>query len=213
MVWSVANERFQENLEAAKAYYDQHWTLCAPRTATMLDKPIGQWLSNLRRPGALDGHPECGGERDTGGVGDQVVLAARPAPVNGASSGLGASFNARMWEPSTAAREKSRAFALRAWRGGPRAVGARLRPRSTRPGGASRSCPSRSQVPAACVPRRSRCAARTGCPGTPAGPDAACARGAGSGAQPWAAAARSLPITEPYRRPSLAPLLAAHQRS
>ncbi|MEV0119063.1 Helicase associated domain protein [Streptomyces sp. NPDC050844] len=53
MVWSVADERFQENLEAAKAYYEEHWTLCAPRTATMLDRPIGQWLSNLRRPGAL----------------------------------------------------------------------------------------------------------------------------------------------------------------
>ncbi|MGW2975210.1 helicase associated domain-containing protein [Streptomyces mirabilis] len=58
MVWSLADERFQENLEAAKAYYDQHWTLCAPRTATMLDRPVGQWLSNLRRPSALDGHPE-----------------------------------------------------------------------------------------------------------------------------------------------------------
>ncbi|WP_406191006.1 helicase associated domain-containing protein [Streptomyces sp. NBC_01017] len=58
MVWSLADERFQENLEAAKAYYQQHWTLCAPRSATMLDRPVGQWLSNLRRPGALDGHPE-----------------------------------------------------------------------------------------------------------------------------------------------------------
>jgi superfamily II DNA or RNA helicase len=58
MIWSLADERFQENLEAAKAYYEQHWTLCAPRTATMLDRPIGQWLSNLRRPGALNGHPE-----------------------------------------------------------------------------------------------------------------------------------------------------------
>ncbi|MFJ4633852.1 Helicase associated domain protein [Streptomyces sp. NPDC088847] len=58
MIWSLAAERFQENLEAAKAYYDQHWTLCAPRTATALDKPVGQWLSNLRRPGALDGYPE-----------------------------------------------------------------------------------------------------------------------------------------------------------
>ncbi|WP_326658631.1 DEAD/DEAH box helicase [Streptomyces canus] len=57
MVWSLADERFQENLEAAKAYYDQHWTLCAPRSATMLDRSVGQWLSNLRRPGALDGHP------------------------------------------------------------------------------------------------------------------------------------------------------------
>ncbi|WP_435797817.1 helicase associated domain-containing protein [Streptomyces avermitilis] len=58
MVWSPADERFQENLEAAMAYYEQHWTLCAPRSATALDKPVGQWLSNLRRPGALDGHPE-----------------------------------------------------------------------------------------------------------------------------------------------------------
>jgi superfamily II DNA or RNA helicase len=58
MVWSLADERFQENLEAAKAYYEQHWTLCAPRSAVALDRPVGQWLSNLRRPGALDGHPE-----------------------------------------------------------------------------------------------------------------------------------------------------------
>ncbi|MFF2964582.1 helicase associated domain-containing protein [Streptomyces sp. NPDC057963] len=58
MVWSVADERFQENLEAAKAYYEQHWTLCAPRTATALDRKVGQWLSNIRRPGALAEHPE-----------------------------------------------------------------------------------------------------------------------------------------------------------
>jgi hypothetical protein len=58
MVWSPVDERFQENLEAARAYYADHWTLCAPRTATALDRPIGQWLSNLRRPGALDAHPE-----------------------------------------------------------------------------------------------------------------------------------------------------------
>ncbi|MER7112470.1 DEAD/DEAH box helicase [Streptomyces sp. NPDC000229] len=58
MVWSLADERFQENLEAAKAYYEEHWTLCAPRSAKVLDRFVGQWLSNLRRPGALDGHPE-----------------------------------------------------------------------------------------------------------------------------------------------------------
>ncbi|MFI8008324.1 helicase associated domain-containing protein [Streptomyces sp. NPDC086010] len=52
------DERFQEYLEAAKTYYDQHWTLCAPRPAVALDRPVGQWLSNLRRPGTLDGHPE-----------------------------------------------------------------------------------------------------------------------------------------------------------
>ncbi|MFE5869543.1 helicase associated domain-containing protein [Streptomyces roseifaciens] len=58
MVWSVADERFQENLEAAKAYYAEHWTLCAPRTAMALDRPLGQFLSHVRRPGALDSHPE-----------------------------------------------------------------------------------------------------------------------------------------------------------
>ncbi|MFE4453073.1 Helicase associated domain protein [Streptomyces sp. NPDC056796] len=58
MVWSPADERFQENLEAAKAYYEQHWTLCAPRSATVLDRSVGQWLSNLRRPGVLNGRPE-----------------------------------------------------------------------------------------------------------------------------------------------------------
>ncbi|MDQ1035207.1 hypothetical protein QFZ75_001623 [Streptomyces sp. V3I8] len=55
------------------------------------------------------------------------------------------------------------------------------------------SCPSRSQVPATDVPRRSRYAARMGCPGTPAGPDGACALDAGSGARSWAAAVRPLP--------------------
>lgn len=35
------------------------------------------------------------GERDTRGIRDQMLLAARPAPVDGASSGLGAPFNAR----------------------------------------------------------------------------------------------------------------------
>lgn len=58
MVWSVADERFQENLEAAKAYYADHWTLCAPRSAVALSRPVGQWLSNLRRPGALEDRPE-----------------------------------------------------------------------------------------------------------------------------------------------------------
>ncbi|MFE4684844.1 helicase associated domain-containing protein [Streptomyces sp. NPDC056721] len=58
MVWSPADELFQENLEAARAYGDQHRTLCAPRTATMLDRPIGPWLSYLRRSGALNDKPE-----------------------------------------------------------------------------------------------------------------------------------------------------------
>ncbi|MGA5220992.1 Helicase associated domain protein [Streptomyces cinereoruber] len=58
MVWSAVDERFQENLEAAKAYFEEYWTLCAPRSAMALDRSVGQWLSNLRRPGALDGKEE-----------------------------------------------------------------------------------------------------------------------------------------------------------
>ncbi|MFF3019765.1 Helicase associated domain protein [Streptomyces sp. NPDC057939] len=58
MLWSAADARFQENLAAARVYFAEHWTLCAPRLAAALDKPVGQWLSNLRRPGALAEHPE-----------------------------------------------------------------------------------------------------------------------------------------------------------
>ncbi|MFD5557776.1 Helicase associated domain protein [Streptomyces sp. NPDC127068] len=58
MVWTAADGRFQENLAAARVYFAEHWTLCAPRLASALDKPLGQWLSNLRRPGALEGRPE-----------------------------------------------------------------------------------------------------------------------------------------------------------
>jgi hypothetical protein len=50
MVWSLADERFKENLQAPKGYYEEHWTLCASRYATMLDRPVAQWLSSLRHP-------------------------------------------------------------------------------------------------------------------------------------------------------------------
>lgn len=56
---------------------------------------------------------QSGGKRNAGGVGDQVVLATVPAPVNRASPCFGAPFDARMGEPSTTAREKSRASAPR----------------------------------------------------------------------------------------------------
>lgn len=50
-------ERLTENLAAARAYYEQHGTLAAPRHATALDKPVGQWLTNVRRPGRLGKGP------------------------------------------------------------------------------------------------------------------------------------------------------------
>lgn len=58
MVWHPGDAAFAENLAAARVYYRQHGTLCAPRTASALGRPVGQWLSNLRRPGALEGHPQ-----------------------------------------------------------------------------------------------------------------------------------------------------------
>lgn len=58
MVWDHGDAAFEENLAAARAYFADHGTLAAPRSATALDRPVGQWLSNQRRPGALAGHPE-----------------------------------------------------------------------------------------------------------------------------------------------------------
>ncbi|MFE1272457.1 helicase associated domain-containing protein [Streptomyces sp. NPDC058757] len=58
MAWKAADDRFLENLAAARVYMAKHWTLCAPRDAMVLDRPVSQWLSNLRRPGALEGRPE-----------------------------------------------------------------------------------------------------------------------------------------------------------
>ncbi|MFI6730116.1 Helicase associated domain protein [Streptomyces sp. R-74717] len=58
MIWDTADAQFAENLAAARAYYAEAGTLAAPRHATALDKPVGQWLTNLRRPGGLGKDPE-----------------------------------------------------------------------------------------------------------------------------------------------------------
>ncbi|MGW3687873.1 Helicase associated domain protein [Streptomyces sp. NPDC005125] len=58
MIWDTADTGFAENLSAARAYYAEAGTLAAPRHATALDKPVGQWLTNLRRPGGLGKDPE-----------------------------------------------------------------------------------------------------------------------------------------------------------
>lgn len=58
IVWDTADAGFSENLAAARAYYEQHGTLAAPRHATALDKPVGQWLTNVRRPGGLGKDPD-----------------------------------------------------------------------------------------------------------------------------------------------------------
>ncbi|MFD7169521.1 helicase associated domain-containing protein [Streptomyces violascens] len=57
IVWDTADAQFAENLAAARAYYAEAHTLAAPRHATTLDKPVGQWLTNIRRPGGLGKDP------------------------------------------------------------------------------------------------------------------------------------------------------------
>ncbi|MGW6882655.1 Helicase associated domain protein [Streptomyces goshikiensis] len=63
IVWDTADAGFAENLAAARAYYELHGTLAAPRHATALDRAIGQWLTDVRRPGGLGKDPERAGRR------------------------------------------------------------------------------------------------------------------------------------------------------
>ncbi|MGW8800691.1 helicase associated domain-containing protein [Streptomyces sp. NPDC055775] len=63
MIWDTADPAFAENLAAARVSCAQAGTLAAPRHATALDKPVGQWLTNLRRPGGLGEDPECAARR------------------------------------------------------------------------------------------------------------------------------------------------------
>ncbi|MFJ3861513.1 Helicase associated domain protein [Streptomyces sp. NPDC090085] len=57
VVWDTADAGFETNLGAARAYYDLHRTLAAPRGAAIMDVQIGQWLTNVRRPGGLGKDP------------------------------------------------------------------------------------------------------------------------------------------------------------
>ncbi|MFJ6054647.1 Helicase associated domain protein [Streptomyces sp. NPDC092307] len=57
IVWDTADAAFETNLGAARAYHALHGTLAAPRGAAILDFAIGQYLSNIRRPGGLGKDP------------------------------------------------------------------------------------------------------------------------------------------------------------
>ncbi|MFJ1569863.1 Helicase associated domain protein [Streptomyces erythrochromogenes] len=57
IVWDTADAGFEQNLGAVRAYYELHGTLAAPRGATILDIAIGQYLTNIRRPGGLGKDP------------------------------------------------------------------------------------------------------------------------------------------------------------
>nr|WSX25632.1 Helicase associated domain protein [Streptomyces tubercidicus] len=70
MVWDPSEADWQDNLEAARVYFGRYGTLAAPRSAVVAEpggeaaralegpsgapgRPVGRWLSNCRRPGAL----------------------------------------------------------------------------------------------------------------------------------------------------------------
>ncbi|MEU4360180.1 helicase associated domain-containing protein [Streptomyces virginiae] len=57
IVWDTADAGFEQNLAAARAYHELHGTLAAPRGAAILDITVGQWLTNVRRPGRLGKDP------------------------------------------------------------------------------------------------------------------------------------------------------------
>ncbi|WP_030732773.1 DEAD/DEAH box helicase [Streptomyces sp. NRRL S-237] len=63
IVWDTADRGFETNLGAARAYYELHGTLAAPRGATILDIAIGQYLTNIRRPGGLGKDPDRAQQR------------------------------------------------------------------------------------------------------------------------------------------------------
>ncbi|MEV5646241.1 helicase associated domain-containing protein [Streptomyces flaveolus] len=57
IVWEPADEAWEENLGAARAYFDAYGTLAAPVTAAILDRPVGQWLANARKKDGLGKDP------------------------------------------------------------------------------------------------------------------------------------------------------------
>ncbi|MFJ2751230.1 Helicase associated domain protein [Streptomyces sp. NPDC087297] len=57
IVWDTADAAFETNLGAARAYHALHGTLAAPRGAAIMDIQVGQWLTNIRRPGGLGKDP------------------------------------------------------------------------------------------------------------------------------------------------------------
>ncbi|OEJ36363.1 helicase associated domain-containing protein [Streptomyces agglomeratus] len=57
IVWEPADEAWEENLGAARAYFEAYETLAAPVTAAMLDRPVGQFLANARKKNGLGKEP------------------------------------------------------------------------------------------------------------------------------------------------------------
>ncbi|WP_228183963.1 DEAD/DEAH box helicase [Streptomyces anulatus] len=63
MVWSVGDAAFWRTLTAARDYYEAHSTLACPRSTVWDGVAVGQWITNLRRPGGLGTNPVRADER------------------------------------------------------------------------------------------------------------------------------------------------------
>jgi hypothetical protein len=63
IVWEPGDEAWEENLGAARAYFDAYSTLAAPVTAAIEDRPVGQWLANARKKGGLGKDPQRAARR------------------------------------------------------------------------------------------------------------------------------------------------------
>ncbi|WP_257135050.1 helicase associated domain-containing protein [Streptomyces sp. wa1063] len=63
MVWSADDAAFWKNLTAARDYYAAHATLACPRSTLWDGVAVGQWITNLRRPGGLGNDPVRADER------------------------------------------------------------------------------------------------------------------------------------------------------
>ncbi|MEU8672899.1 Helicase associated domain protein [Streptomyces anulatus] len=63
MVWSADDAAFWKNLTAARDYYEAHSTLACTRSAVWDGVAVGQWITNLRRPGGLGSDPVRADER------------------------------------------------------------------------------------------------------------------------------------------------------
>ncbi|WP_127469685.1 DEAD/DEAH box helicase [Streptomyces sp. B27] len=57
IVWDPEDAAWEENLGAARAYFEAYGTLAAPVSAMMMDRPVGQWLANCRKRGGLGKDP------------------------------------------------------------------------------------------------------------------------------------------------------------
>ncbi|WP_235968553.1 DEAD/DEAH box helicase [Streptomyces mesophilus] len=58
MEWEGADARFAAKVSLFRRYYEEHGTLAAPLAAVFEGQPIGQDLSNLRKPNGLGKKPE-----------------------------------------------------------------------------------------------------------------------------------------------------------